>query len=60
VAGTTKKVSAVENSMPPTTATPSGARASPPAPVPSAIGRMPMIVATAVIRIGRKRVRQAS
>ena len=58
--GTTKKVSTVEKSMPPTTAMPSGARDSPPAPLPSAIGRMPTMVASAVIRIGRKRVRDAS
>ena len=56
--------------MPPTAAIPSGARSSPPAPTPSsspsvrlppsAIGSMPTIVESAVIRIGRKRVRPAS
>ena len=45
--------------MPPTTATPSGARASPPAPKPSAMGRMPAMVESAVIITGRKRVREA-
>ena len=54
-----KKVSTVEKSMPPSTAMPSGARESPPAPRPSAIGRMPTMVASAVIRIGRKRVFEA-
>ena len=49
-------MSSVENSMPPTTATPSGARASPPAPNPSAIGRIPAMVESAVMSTGRKRV----
>ena len=48
MAGTTKKVNKVENNIPPTTATPSGARDSPPAPRPNAIGRMPTLVAKAV------------
>ena len=51
-----KNVSAVEKNLPPSTAMPSGARESPPAPRPRAIGRMPTMVASAVIRIGRKRV----
>ena len=53
-------VSTVEKPTPPTTAMPSGARDSPPAPLPIAIGRMPTMVASAVIRIGRKRMRDAS
>ena len=42
--------------MPPTTAMPSGLRDSAPAPRPSAIGRMPKMVASVVIRIGRSRM----
>ena len=38
------------------TARPSGAFCSPPSPRPSAIGTMPMIMASAVISTGRKRV----
>ena len=36
------------------TARPSGAFCSPPSPSPSAIGTMPMIMASAVISTGRK------
>ena len=42
------------------TARPSGAFCSPPSPRPSAIGIMPMIMASAVISTGRKRVTPAS
>ena len=42
------------------TARPSGAFCSPPSPSPSAIGIMPMIMASAVISTGRKRVKPAS
>jgi hypothetical protein len=49
----------VEKIMPPTTAVPSGRRDSPPAPRPSASGRMPKMVASVVMRIGRRRMRAA-
>ena len=42
------------------TARPSGAFCSPPSPSPSAIGAMPMIIASAVISTGRKRTKPAS
>ena len=42
------------------TARPSGAFCSPPSPRPSAIGGMPMIIASAVISTGRKRTKPAS
>ena len=42
------------------TARPSGAFCSPPSPSPSAIGTMPMIIASAVMQTGRKRVAPAS
>ena len=45
---------------PPITARPSGAFCSPPSPRPSAIGVMPMIMASAVISTGRKRTNPAS
>ena len=45
---------------PPITARPSGAFCSPASPRPSAIGTMPMIIASAVISTGRSRVLPAS
>ena len=42
------------------TARPSGAFCSPPSPMPSAIGAMPMIMASAVMMTGRKRTNPAS
>ena len=53
-------VSNCETTSPPTTASPSGRRASDPAPSPRAIGRVPISAAMVVIMIGRKRTRQAS
>ena len=50
----------VASIRPPITARPSGAFCSPASPRPSAIGIMPRIIAIAVIRIGRSRVRPAS
>jgi hypothetical protein len=44
---------------PPTIATPSGCRSSAPSPVPSISGTAPNSAARVVIRIGRKRSRQA-
>ena len=44
------------HSRPPITARPSGAFCSPPSPMPSAIGTMPIIIARAVMTTGRKRV----
>ncbi len=58
--GTTKSVAAVATIRPPTTARPSGAFCSPPSPRPKAIGSMPMIIASAVINTGRRRVTPAS
>src|SRR6266576_687223 len=58
--GTTNSVSAVEKKTPPTIAYPSGFRAAEPAPTPQATGTAPMIVATDVMRIGRRRMRPAS
>ena len=46
----------VANTRPPITARPSGAFCSPASPSASAIGIMPMTMASAVIRIGRSRV----
>ena len=46
----------VANTSPPMTARPSGAFCSPASPRPSAIGIMPMIIASAVISTGRNRV----
>src|SRR5262249_48309950 len=57
--GTMTRVSTIENRSPPTTARPSGLRESAPAPSPSAIGSTPRIVVSVVIRIGRKRIREA-
>src|ERR1700733_11963278 len=45
---------------PPITARPRGAFCSPPSPNPNAIGIIPMIIARAVMRTGRKRVLPAS
>ena len=50
----------VAQSRPPITARPRGAFCSPPSPRPSAIGTMPMIMASAVIMTGRNRVFPAS
>src|SRR3970282_838689 len=49
-----------DSTSPPTTAMPSGRRASPPAPNDRAMGRLPMSAAKVVIMMGRKRMRQAS
>src|SRR5262249_50797392 len=54
--GTKKSVATVANTRPPITARPRGAFCSPPSPRPSAIGSMPMIIASAVINTGRMRV----
>ena len=48
------------NSSPPITARPSGAFCSPPSPKPSAIGTMPIIIASAVMSTGRMRVYPAA
>src|SRR5271169_59685 len=58
-AGTKNRVATVAKTRPPMTARPSGAFCSPPSPMPSAIGTMPMIMASAVISTGRKRVKPA-
>jgi hypothetical protein len=58
--GTKNRVDTVANSRPPITARPSGAFCSAPSPRPSAIGIMPMIIASAVISTGRMRVAPAS
>ncbi len=50
----------VTPSMPLKTVTPSGTRISAPAPLATARGTTPRIKAKAVMRIGRKRVRDAS
>ena len=47
-----------ETTSPPTTASPSGCRASPPSPYAKAIGSVPASAATVVIMMGRKRIRQ--
>ena len=57
--GTKVSVPKVASSSPPMTARPSGAFCSPPSPRPSAIGTMPMIIASAVMMTGRKRVKPA-
>ena len=57
--GTKVSVPKVASSNPPMTARPSGAFCSPPSPRPSAIGTMPMIMASAVMMTGRKRVKPA-
>ena len=54
--GTKKSVVTVARSSPPMTARPSGAFCSPPSPSPSDIGSMPMIIASAVMMTGRRRV----
>src|SRR6185436_10904148 len=54
--GTKSSVDTVAKIRPPITARPSGAFCSPPSPRPSAIGIMPMIMASAVIITGRMRV----
>src|SRR3989442_11750025 len=53
--GTTTRVKHVATSSPPITARPSGAFCSPPSPRPNAIGSIPMIMASAVMQIGRSR-----
>ena len=58
--GTNISVATVAKTRPPMTARPSGAFCSPPSPRPSAIGTMPMIIASAVISTGRKRTKPAS
>ena len=58
--GTKNNVATVANNNPPITARPNGAFCSPPSPKPSAIGTMPMIMASAVISTGRMRVYPAS
>src|SRR5258708_4300221 len=55
-AGTKSRVETVASSNPPITARPRGAFCSPPSPSPSAMGAMPMIMANAVIKTGRKRM----
>src|SRR2546426_12745537 len=57
--GTMKSVAKVATSKPPITALPNGAFCSPPSPKPSAMGNMPMIIASAVIITGRMRVKPA-
>src|SRR5882762_472286 len=57
--GTKNSVATVAKTSPPITARPSGAFCSPPSPMPSAMGTMPMIIASAVINTGRKRVTPA-
>ncbi len=58
--GTKNRVAMVAQINPPITARPSGAFCSPPSPMPSAMGIIPMIMASAVISTGRKRVKPAS
>ncbi len=50
----------VATASPPMTARPSGAFCSPPSPSPSDIGSMRMIMASAVISTGRRRVAPAA
>ena len=50
----------VANINPPITARPNGAFCSPPSPRPSAIGAIPIVIASAVISTGRKRTKPAS
>ena len=59
-AGTKNRVETVANSNPPMTARPSGAFCSPPSPKLRAMGIMPIIMASAVMSTGRKRVKPAS
>ena len=58
--GTKISVAIVAKIRPPTTARPSGAFCSPPSPSPSAIGAMPIIIASAVMTTGRNRTKPAS
>src|SRR5260370_838997 len=58
--GTKNSVTRVATIKPPITARPSGAFCSPPSPIPSAIGNIPIIIANAVMRTGRRRVLPAS
>ena len=58
--GTNNSVETVAKRRPPITARPRGAFCSPPSPSPKAIGNMPMIIANAVIKTGRKRIKPAS
>src|SRR5207247_5431475 len=58
--GTKTRVATVAHSRPPITARPSGAFCSPPSPAPSAMGTMPIIIASAVMQTGRKRIAPAS
>ncbi len=58
--GVMYKVRSCDTMRPATTAMPNGRRASAPAPIPSAMGSVPMIAAMVVIMIGRKRTRHAS
>ena len=58
--GTKNSVATVANIRPPITARPSGAFCSPPSPRPSAIGSMPITIASAVINTGRRRTKPAS
>jgi len=53
--GVRYSVSTCETRRPPTTARPRGWRDSAPAPIPSAIGSVPIRAAIVVIMIGRKR-----
>ncbi len=57
--GTKNSVATVAKIRPPITARPSGAFCSAPSPIPSAIGTMPMIIASAVMSTGRNRVKPA-
>jgi DNA-binding CsgD family transcriptional regulator len=57
--GISSSVSAVDTTRPPITARVSGTLVSLPSPSPIAIGIMPGTVASAVMRIGRRRVRPA-
>src|SRR6266702_1437366 len=56
IKGTKKSVAKVATLRPPITARASGAFCSPPSPIPNAIGIMPMIMAKAVMMMGRRRV----
>src|SRR5581483_7981536 len=58
--GSTKSVATVAAARPPTTARPSGAVASAPSPMASAIGIIPAIIAALVISTGRIRARAAA
>jgi hypothetical protein len=56
--GVMYRVRSWERIRPPTTARPSERRASAPAPMPIAMGSVPIRAAIVVIMIGRKRSRQ--